>query len=80
MTITSRDMDRYYLNKYNIYEKDYSRAWNYANKNWNKLIMNASTTYTKHIIPISVQISRACHVPVSVGVDIANSISISIGI
>ena len=77
MTLETKDMDRYYLNRYNIYEKDYNRAWNYANKNWYKLIQNASTTYTKHVTPISVQISRACHVPESVGADIANAISLS---
>jgi len=73
-------MDRYYLNRFNIYKKDYDRAFNYANKNWFKLVQNASTTHTRNPIPISSQIARACHVPESAAADIANSISISMGI
>lgn len=80
MTITDKDMDRYYLNRFNIYKKDYDRAFNYANKNWFKLVQNASTTHTRNPIPISSQIARACHVPESVGAEIANSISLSRGL
>lgn len=80
MAITDKDMDRYYLNKFNIYKKDYDRAFNYASKHWFELVQNASTTHTQHPSPISSQIARACHVPESAGADIANSISISMGI
>lgn len=37
MAVTNKDMDRYYLNRFNIYKKDYDKAFTWANKNWYKM-------------------------------------------
>lgn len=77
MTITDKDMDRYYLNKFNIYKKQYDKAFSWACKNWGNMLLDAQG---KHAISIADQIAQACRVSYAVGADIANSISISKGI
>ena len=74
MTITEKDMDRYYLNRFNIYKEDYDKAFTWANKNWHKMLPLAQGIHTRSIAD---QIADACKIPYSAGVDIANSISIS---
>lgn len=77
MTITSKDMDRYYLNKFNIYKKDYDKAFSWACKNWYKMLPHAQG---KHARSIADQIVDVCRIPYSAAADIASSISISMGI
>ena len=74
MTITDKNMDRYYLNRFNIYKKDYDKAFAWANKNWYRMLPEAQG---KNAVSMADQISDACRIPYSAGVDIANSISIS---
>lgn len=74
MVITNKDMDRYYLNRFNIYKKDYDRAFSRACKNWYKMLPQAQG---KHARSIADQIADTCKIPYSAGVEIANSISIS---
>lgn len=80
MALIQQQKDRYYLNKFGIYETQYTKAFNYANKNWFKLVQNASTTYIRNPIPISRQIARACNIPESAASDIAQSISLLRGL
>lgn len=70
-------MDRYYLNRFNIYKKDYDRAFNYANKNWYNMLPKAQG---KNAVSIADQIAQACKIPYSVGAEIAQSISLSRGL
>lgn len=77
MTITDKDMDRYYLNKFNIYKIDYDKAFTWACKNWHRMLPFAQG---KNAVSIADQIAQACRVSYAVGADIANSISISVRI
>lgn len=74
MTITDKDMERYYLNRFNIYKKDYDRVFDWALKNWYKMLPLAQG---KSAISIADQIAQACRISYSVGADIANIISLS---
>lgn len=74
MTITDKDFDKYYLNKYNIYKKDYDTTFNWASKNWYNMLPKAQG---KSAISIADQISQTCKIPYPAAADIANSISIS---
>ena len=77
MTITSKDMDKYYLNKFNIYKKDYDKAFSWACKNWYKMLPHAQGMHARSIAD---QIVDACRIPYLAASDIANGISISMGI
>lgn len=77
MTITEKDFDKYYLRIFNIYKKEYDKAFNWANKNWYNMLPKAQG---KNAISIADQIAQACRVSYKVGADIANSISLSRGL
>lgn len=68
--------DRYFLNKFGIYERQYKKAFDWACRNWWNIIPKAQG---KNAISIADQIKEACHVSYLVGADIAQSISFSEG-
>ena len=77
MTITNKDMDKYFLNKFNIHKKDYDKVFSWASKNWYNMLQKGQG---KNAISIADQISQTCKIPYSAAADIANSISISMAI
>ena len=77
MAITDKDMDRYYLNRFNLYKKDYDKAFLWACKNWYKMLPHAQGMYARSIAD---QIADTCRIPDPAASDIARSISLSMGI
>ena len=68
--------DRYFLNKFGIYECEYKKAFDWACSNWWNMIPKAQG---KDAVSIADQITRACRVSYAVGADIAQCISFSKG-
>ncbi len=56
------------------------KIFKYALNNWDELVKNASTSYTKTPIPISQQLRNKFHCSIRIADEIANSISISMSI
>ena len=74
MIATNKDIDKYFLNRFNIYQKEYNNAFIWACKNWHKMLPRAQG---KNAVSVADQIAEACKIPYSASADIANSISIS---
>ena len=60
--------------------EDKDKIFKYALNNWDKLVKNASTSYTLHPISIADQIRLKFHCSYAIADEIANSISISMSI
>lgn len=74
--ISEQEQDRYYLNNYGIYRKQYDKARDYAIKHWSELVLNAQPK-GMYNINIADQLVEACHISYKAASDIAMSISLA---